>query len=62
MIGLRISSKTSNVPIYTLEISQKGKREKRSVRIFEEIIAETFSNLGKETDIHIQEAQRVPTR
>ena len=28
--------------------------------LFEEIIAENFPNLGKETDIQVQEAQSVP--
>ena len=28
----------------------------------EDIIAKNFSNLGKETDIQVQEAQRVPYR
>ena len=30
--------------------------------IFEDIIAENFPNLEKETDIQVQEAQRVPQR
>ena len=30
--------------------------------IFEEIIAEKFPNLKKETDIQVQEAQRVPNK
>ena len=35
---------------------QKGKREKAIEKIFEEILAENFSNLKKETDIQLQEA------
>lgn len=31
--------------------------EKGEERIFEEITAEKFSNLGKETDIEVQEAE-----
>ena len=31
-------------------------------KIFEEIMAENFTNLNKETDIQIQEAQRVPNK
>ena len=30
--------------------------------VFEEIMAENFPNLKKETDIQVQEAQRVPYR
>jgi hypothetical protein len=35
----------------------KEERERGEENIFEDIIAENFPNLGKETDIHIQEAQ-----
>ena len=37
-------------------------REKGVESIFEDIIAENFPNLGKETDIQVQEVQRVPYR
>ena len=37
-------------------------REKETENIFEHIIAENFSNLVKETDIQVQEAQRVPNK
>ena len=37
-------------------------REKGAENIFEDIRAENFPNLGKETDIYVQEAQRVPYR
>ena len=30
--------------------------------VFEEIMAENFPNLKKETDIQVQEAQRVPPK
>ena len=30
--------------------------------LFEEIMAENFPNLGKEIDIQVQDAQRVPKR
>ena len=39
-----------------------GRREKAVENIFEDIIAEKFSNLGKVTDIQVQEAPRVPKR
>ena len=35
-------------------------REKESENVFEEIMAENFPNLRKETDIQVEEAQRVP--
>ena len=35
-------------------------REKRTEKIFQEIIAENFPNMGKESLTQIQEAQRVP--
>jgi len=36
----------------------EGEKEKGTGNLFEKIIAENFPNLGKETDIHIQEVQR----
>ena len=36
------------------------KREKEAEHLFEEIIAENFSNLEKETNISVQKAQTVP--
>ena len=44
-----------------LQGSQK-KQEKGSEKIFEDIEAENFTNPGKETVIHVQEAQKVPYR
>ena len=37
-------------------------REKGPEKIFEEIIAENFPNVGKEIVNQVQEAQRVPRR
>lgn len=37
-------------------------REERGRNLFEEIRAEIFPNLGKETDIQIQEAQRISNK
>jgi len=37
-------------------------REKGAESLFEEIMAENFPNLEKETDIQIQEAQKVPKK
>ena len=44
------------------EGSEGGEREKGPEEIFEEIIAENFLNMGKETLTQVQEAQRVPGR
>ena len=37
-------------------------REKEAGSLFKEIMTEKFPNLGKEIDIQIQEAQRVPKK
>ena len=37
-------------------------REKRVENVFDEIMAENFPYLKKETDIQVQEAQRVPNK
>ena len=37
-------------------------REKGIENVFEEIMSENFPNLKKETDIQLQEAQRVPNK
>ena len=41
---------------------RRREREKRPEKIFEEIIAENFPNIEKETVNQVQEAQRVPGR
>lgn len=38
------------------------RKEKGPEILFEDIMAENFSNLRKETDIEFQKAQRVPTK
>ena len=37
-------------------------REKGPEKLFEEIVPENVPNLGKETDIQVQEAQRIPNK
>ena len=44
--------------IHIIGIPEGKKREKEAEHSFEEIIAENFLNLEKETDIQIQEEQR----
>ena len=48
--------------ICILGIPEGKQREKGPEKIFEEIIAENFRNMGKETVSQVQEAQRVPGR
>ena len=43
-------------------IPEREEREKGIENVSEEIMAENFLNLKKETDIQIQEAQRVPNK
>ena len=38
------------------------RKEKRIKNVFEEIMAVNFPNLKKETDVQVQDAQRVPKR
>ena len=41
----------------------EGEERKRGIKnVFEEITAENTSNLKKETDVQVQEAQRVPNK
>ena len=47
--------------VYIIGIPRE-EREEGAVNLFEEIKAENFSNLVKETDIQVQEAQRVSNR
>lgn len=52
-----------NVITFKLQESQKKEeRERGTENVFEEMIAEYFPNLGKETDIQIQESQRTLNR
>ena len=48
--------------IYIIGVSEGEEREKGAENIFKDIIAENFPNRGKETDIQVQKAQRVPYR
>ena len=40
----------------------EGEERKRAENLFEAITAKTFPNLGKETDIQIEEAHKVPNK
>ena len=48
--------------IHIIRVSEGEEREKRHEKLFEEIIAKNFPNMGKEIANQIQEAQRVPSR
>ena len=52
--------KCTNIRI--IGVPEAEEREKGPKEIFEEVIAENFSNKGKETVTQVQEAQRVPYR
>lgn len=45
---------------HIIRIPEREKKEKGTENLFKEIIAENFPNLGKGTEIEIQEAQRAP--
>ena len=45
-----------------IRIPEGEEREKGIKTVFEEIMAENFPNLKKETDIQVQEAQRIPNK
>ena len=51
----------SNKTIFVSQEFQK-KREKGAEGVLEQIIVDNFPDLGKETGIEIQEAQRTPFR
>ena len=52
--------KCTNIRI--IGVPEGEEREKGAENLFEEIMAENFPNLAKETDTQVQEAQRVPNK
>lgn len=49
--------------IHTIGTPEEEKeRDKREEILFEELMVENFHNLRKETDVHFQEAQKVPNK
>ena len=48
--------------ICIIGVPEGEEKKKGSEKIFKEIIAENFPNMGKETIIQVQEVQRVPGR
>ena len=53
---------TLNSNILTIGVPETEEREIGPEKIFEEITAENFLNMGKEIVNQVQEAQRVPGR
>ena len=45
-----------------ISIPEGVEKERGLEEIFEEILAENFPNLAKETSIHVQEAKRTPPK
>ena len=58
--SLRDNIKCTNIHI--IECPGGEERDKGLENIFEEIIAENFPNMGKETLNQVQEVQKVPTK
>ena len=52
--------KCSNVRIIGIPVGVEKNRGLKE--IFEQIVAENFPNLGRETNIHVQEAERTPPK
>lgn len=48
--------------IHTIGVPEGEERKKGAENISEDVITENFPNLGRETDMQAQEAQRVPNR
>ena len=53
---------TKNTNIHITGIPEGEEREKGAENISEEIMAENFPNLGKETDFQVQKTQKTQTR
>ena len=50
------------INICIIGVPEKEKRKKGFKNVFDEIMADNFPNLEKETDIQVQEAQKVPNK
>ena len=57
-----LSDSIQHNKICTIGVPEEEVREKGAEGLFEKIIAKNFPNLGMETDIQDQEAQRTPTK
>ena len=61
-LRIREISDSLKTNIRIIGVPEDEEREKGVERLCEQIIVETFPNLGKDTDIKIQKAQRTPIR
>ena len=61
-IGEGNSATSPDVTAFTLQDPRRRGERKWAENAFEVIIVENFPNLGKKSDIHIQEAQRAPNK
>lgn len=52
---------SSGKKIHIIGARRRSERE-RSGKLFEEIMTEKFPNRGRETDILVEEAQRIPNK
>ena len=57
---MRLSDFIRKVNIRIIGIPEGEEREKGTKKLFKEIIAENFPNLGKELGIQVHEANRIP--
>ena len=48
--------------LHLIGVSEGTKRDRGPEYVFEQIVAENFPNLGRETGIHIQETERSPLK
>ena len=60
--GSLIWDNIKHINVHITRVPEGEEREKGAENIFEGVIAENFPNLGKETDIQVQEALRDPSR
>ena len=56
------SGTTLNAPTFEIGGPEEEEKKRGTEKIFEEIIVENFTNMGKEIVNQVQEAQRVPYR
>ena len=61
-LGQRLHSWRPHTKSCTHQDPEERRRKKEPEKMFEEIIAENFPNMGKEIVSQVQEAQRVPGR
>ena len=57
----KLSDSIKNSNICIIGIKEEEEKGKGSENLFEEIITENFPNLGKETNIQVQEEKETPS-